>query len=115
MEHLIKTWEPFYTDILEGRKTFEFRKNDRGYKVGDILLLWRWPQAGPIPETFPVQVVYLVENAPHFGLPDGYCVMGIEKFAPPAAPSANPPEKDTSLALPDAAEKVKEDKDAPVE
>ncbi len=35
--HNLKTWMPFYQDVIDGRKTFELRKNDRDYQVGDIL------------------------------------------------------------------------------
>ncbi|MBN3945059.1 MAG: DUF3850 domain-containing protein [Nostoc sp. NMS7] len=37
--HNLKTWMPFYQDVIDGRKTFELRKNDRNYQVGDILNL----------------------------------------------------------------------------
>jgi len=39
MKHKLKTWNPYFSDIVEGKKTFEIRKNDRNYKVGDQLLL----------------------------------------------------------------------------
>jgi len=37
--HNLKTWPEFYQAILEGRKKFELRKDDRGFNVGDILVL----------------------------------------------------------------------------
>lgn len=40
--HHLKTW-PYYWDAIEtGAKTFEIRRNDRDYHVGDILVLHRW-------------------------------------------------------------------------
>lgn len=38
-EHDLKTVEPHFTDIWEGRKKMEIRFDDRGYSVGDILHL----------------------------------------------------------------------------
>lgn len=37
--HSLKTVKPHYEDILNLRKTFEIRFNDRKFKVGDILIL----------------------------------------------------------------------------
>ena len=39
MIHKLKILPEYFIDIVEGRKTFEVRKNDRDYKVGDILIL----------------------------------------------------------------------------
>lgn len=39
MIHELKTWPIYFTAVKEGRKTFEVRKNDRDYNVGDELLL----------------------------------------------------------------------------
>lgn len=40
MIHFLKTWQPFYSDVVEGRKCFEIRKNhDRVFSVDDILIL----------------------------------------------------------------------------
>lgn len=35
--HEVKLARMFYDDVKRGKKTFELRKNDRGYKEGDIL------------------------------------------------------------------------------
>ena len=40
--HNLKTWPKFYVEVLEGRKRFESRQNDRGYQVGDTLELHEW-------------------------------------------------------------------------
>lgn len=37
--HRLKTLSPFYSAVIAGFKTFEVRFNDRGYHVGDFLLL----------------------------------------------------------------------------
>lgn len=39
MIHKLKTWPKFYASIADGTKTFEYRKNDRNFKVGDHILL----------------------------------------------------------------------------
>lgn len=40
--HGLKTWPEFYEKVEDGSKTFELRKNDRGFKVGDTLVLQEW-------------------------------------------------------------------------
>lgn len=37
--HKLKIHPDYFFDIIWGIKTFELRKNDRNYKVGDFLLL----------------------------------------------------------------------------
>ena len=39
MVHVLKCWPEFFQSLLDGVKTFEIRLNDRGYRVGDYLLL----------------------------------------------------------------------------
>jgi len=31
-----------FTEVFEGRKRAEFRKNDRFFEIGDTLTLWEW-------------------------------------------------------------------------
>lgn len=42
MIHELKTWKGFYDDVFMGRKSFEVRKNDRGFEKGDTLILKEW-------------------------------------------------------------------------
>lgn len=37
--HDLKTWKPFFEAVISGEKTFEMRKDDRGFEVGDSLRL----------------------------------------------------------------------------
>jgi len=40
--HKLKTWPEYFNAILDGSKTFEYRINDREFKVDDILVLQEW-------------------------------------------------------------------------
>jgi len=42
--HYLKTVQPYFEALKSGIKKFEFRKDDRGYQVGDILLLREWSE-----------------------------------------------------------------------
>ena len=37
MIHQLKVEKKYYRDIIAGHKTFEVRKNDRNFKIGDLL------------------------------------------------------------------------------
>lgn len=39
MIHELKVWPDYFERLLDGSKTFEVRKNDRGYQAGDVLVL----------------------------------------------------------------------------
>lgn len=42
MKHELKVWPAYFVALADGRKTFEVRKNDRGFLLGDTLVLKEW-------------------------------------------------------------------------
>jgi hypothetical protein len=44
--HDLKVWPDYFARLLDGSKTFEIRKNDRGYQAGDTLRLREYDPAG---------------------------------------------------------------------
>jgi len=76
--HELKVWMDFWQDLTSGRKTFEVRKDDRGFNVGDTLILKEWQ---PMLERYTgkelvVTVTYLLPGGV-FGIEPGYVVMSI--------------------------------------
>ena len=39
MKHELKIWPQYYCRVVDGTKTFEVRKNDRGFQPGDEVIL----------------------------------------------------------------------------
>jgi hypothetical protein len=39
MHHDLKTWPQYFQRVVSGEKTFELRKNDRGFQLGDTVTL----------------------------------------------------------------------------
>ena len=39
MHHELKILPPYFEAVLDGRKTFEIRKDDRGFQAGDAVTL----------------------------------------------------------------------------
>ncbi len=77
--HVLKTWRSYFEAVVEGRKRFELRQNDRDFGVGDVLRLVEWIPDGTHSRTttrvFHVLVTYLAQGV--FGLPGDLCVMSI--------------------------------------
>jgi len=42
MQHTLKCWPEWFAALAAGTKTLELRPDDRGYAVGDTLLLREW-------------------------------------------------------------------------
>lgn len=97
--HELKTWPEPFAAVLAGTKRHEIRVDDRGYAVGDVLVLKEWdPTPTPQPVTawsivmvdrpigytgrvLTVRVTYLTPGGA-WGLPAGLCVMSIECIEP---------------------------------
>ncbi|BDU37170.1 DUF3850 domain-containing protein [Vibrio nigripulchritudo] len=60
--HEIKIESPFFHAVLSGDKTFEIRKNDRDYKVGDTLVLDCHGRKSPL-----FEITYLTNYAQRNG------------------------------------------------
>lgn len=93
--HDLKCWPEPFAAVASGAKTHEVRKDDRGYMVGDALVLKEWD---PSPD-------YVVPTKPHgytsrfvrvivthktpggsWGLPADLCVLSIRLDRGEAAP-----------------------------
>lgn len=73
--HELKLSTEFFPDVATKVKTFEIRKNDRNYQVGDILELREWELVGHFYTGRKVfaEVVYMTDYAQV----DNYVVMAI--------------------------------------
>ena len=81
MIHALKQHPERFSDVISGKKLFEVRKNDRDYKVGDLLALNEYD-----PETKSytgasclVYVDYILDNPEY--CKEGYVVMSIKPVA----------------------------------
>lgn len=76
---MLKTWPEYFQAIVRGEKTFEVRKDDRGFAVGDTLVLQEYDpdKKEYTGEKTSVRVTYKMDGG-NFGVADGYCVLGIK-------------------------------------
>ena len=77
--HDVKLGTTFFDDVKTGRKTFELRKNDRGYKEGDTIVLHEYKDGTTTGRTIAKKIVYMLED--FTGLEDGYCILGLGEAA----------------------------------
>lgn len=66
--HHLKIMPEYLDAILDGSKTFEIRKNDRGYAVGDVLLLKDGSRQGR------VKIMHMTD----YEQKEGFVVLGIK-------------------------------------
>lgn len=79
MEHKLKILSRYYEAILQGKKTFEVRKDDRPYHEGDTLLLQEAVALNGLICTgreIKVAVTYILRDSEY--VKDGYCIMSIK-------------------------------------
>jgi hypothetical protein len=78
--HDLKTWLTPFAALLDGRKTFEIRKDDRGFGEGDCLHLREWdPEAGAYTGRWIYALVTYMVPGGSWGLPSDLCVMGVRE------------------------------------
>ena len=83
MIHQLKTEEVYFASILEGTKSFEIRKNDRNFAVGDFLALNEvqshtlngMPKSIYTGRCCLVEIVYMMLDSRF--VPNGYIALGI--------------------------------------
>ncbi len=77
--HLLKIAPAPFVAVCEALKTFEYRKNDRDFMVGDNLhLVEHDPDFADnvAPASIVRRITYIL-HGPNYGIPVGYCVMSI--------------------------------------
>ena len=73
--HHLKTVQPYYDASESNFKTFEVRRDDRGFAVGDILCLYEWDGAFSTERHHYKQITYALRDRPF--VPDGYVCLGL--------------------------------------
>ena len=80
MIYYLKTHPEEFKAVASGYKTFELRKNDRGYKKDDILCLQQFhPEKGYGGSHCFVNIDYILEGG-KFGLLSGYVAMSVSRL-----------------------------------
>lgn len=73
--HKLKLAKMFFEDVRLGRKSFELRKNDRDYQIGDILELREMDNGEPTGRVIEKKITYILEG--FAGLKEDYCILAL--------------------------------------
>ena len=79
--HELKILPEYYDAVALKTKTFEIRKNDRNFHVGDELILREWDGENYTGRELKRYVSYVLYDW-QAGLKDGYCIMSIKSSRP---------------------------------
>ncbi len=75
--HSLKCWPLYFAPVKLGLKTWEFRKDDRDFKVGDVLVLHEWEPKVEVytKRSVAVRVIYIARGGL---IPEGHVVMSVQ-------------------------------------
>lgn len=80
MIHELKILPKWFEDVIQQKKTFEIRKNDRNYSVGDTLILKEWNKGKYTGREVKRTVSYIYYGDGTYGLSEEYVVMAIRNI-----------------------------------
>lgn len=79
--HELKIEHKYLIEVYMGRKTFELRKNDRDYQVGDLIHFVKtdgFEYFGHSKDIY--EIIYVLKGVVEYGLDKDYCILGIKKL-----------------------------------
>ena len=81
--HNLKIKAEYIDQVVKENKTFELRKNDRDYQVGDLIHFVdvdgnEFRQELNVPRLFGIS--YVLKGCPQYGLAEDYCIISIKKL-----------------------------------
>lgn len=81
MTHKLKILPKYFEAVVDGSKTFEIRRNDRDYKVGDILILQEWSDTtfDYTGKQIEKRISYIFDGRGEYGLAKGYVILALKE------------------------------------
>ncbi len=78
--HVLKIKDEYFKQVFLRTKTFELRKDDRDYEVGDLI---HFVNADGEDFYYGMgnlyQITYILKGVPEYGLQDGYAILSINQ------------------------------------
>lgn len=74
IDHQLKILPQYFQSVAIGDKSFEIRKNDRNYKVGDNIVLSEYEEGQYTGRNILAKITYITD----YEQKDGYVVFGIK-------------------------------------
>lgn len=76
--HFLKILPEYFKLVVEGKKKFELRRNDRDFKVGDMIILCEFDGKESTGNSLPFVITYILKGG-QYGLDEDYVVLSIEE------------------------------------
>lgn len=76
--HELKILTKYFNAVVDGTKTFELRKDDRDFKVGDLIRLHEFD--GEYTGRNSLYEITYKLNGGEYGLEKGYCILSIKPY-----------------------------------
>jgi hypothetical protein len=81
-EHDLKTWPDAFQAVWDGRKTAEFRRDDRGFDVGDVLRLREWDPKTSLYSGRAIEArITHISPGGRSGIPEGFAMLSLDTHA----------------------------------
>lgn len=77
MIHDLKILPEYFVEVVRGNKTFEVRKDDRPFNVGDELILYEVNCGKYTGRNIKVIITYILRNPDY--CKEGYCILGFKQ------------------------------------
>lgn len=81
MIHELKILPENFQAVWCGAKKAELRRDDRGFAIGDTLVLREWDGEKFTGSGLAVLVTHILRNCPELGLADGFCILSFRRYS----------------------------------
>lgn len=78
MEHELKILPQYFEEVWNKNKTFELRKDDRDYKIGDTLRLLEFDYGTYTGRICNRKILYILRDSDQYGLKEGFVILGMK-------------------------------------
>ena len=79
MIHELKTYPKYFEETLKDNKSFECRLDDRGFQVGDIVVLREWDNIKYSGREIRGEIKYILDDS-FIGISKGYVIFSLDVF-----------------------------------
>lgn len=76
--HELKILPSYYEKVLSGEKRFEIRKDDRNFKVGDLIRLQEF-ENGYTGRDSLYEILFKLDGG-NYGIEEGWCILSIKPY-----------------------------------
>ena len=76
--HALKIQSMYFIAVCAGSKSYELRKDDRDFKVGDVLCLMEWENGVYTKRMVYREIISILRDCEKYGLMPGYVILGLK-------------------------------------